>query len=162
MTKPSDLIDELKYEVVKLRTGTEIVGMVRETPKGLKVTLPMICQLSITTTKTTLATFFPYAPLSSDAILSVDYGDVMHRNEMNKQFIPFYDEASSKWLSMVETGSIPLTNTLPKQEEIRKTIDSLVSTFTDEQLDAMEAEYDNVSDEDVRLYEEAIKEKIIH
>ena len=89
MTKPSDLIDELKYEVVKLRTGTEIVGMVRETPKGLKVTLPMICQLSITTTKTTLATFFPYAPLSSDAILSVDYGDVMHRNEMNKQFIPF-------------------------------------------------------------------------
>jgi hypothetical protein len=63
---------------------------------------------------------------------------------------------------MVETGSIPLTNTLPKQEEIRKTIDSLVSTFTDEQLDAMEAEYDNVSDEDVRLYEEAIKEKIIH
>ena len=33
MTRPQDLTPR-QYEVVKLRTGTELVGMVRETPKG--------------------------------------------------------------------------------------------------------------------------------
>ena len=43
MTRPSDLTPQ-KYEVVKLKTGSEVVGMVRDTTKGIEITLPMICQ----------------------------------------------------------------------------------------------------------------------
>mgnify|MGYP001466339390 CR=1 FL=1 len=47
MTRPSDLINEQKYEVIKLKTGAEFVGMVRDSVEGLEVTLPMICHLSV-------------------------------------------------------------------------------------------------------------------
>ena len=46
MATPSDLLTQ-NYEVVKLKTGSEIVGMVRETSEGIDVTLPMICHLSV-------------------------------------------------------------------------------------------------------------------
>ena len=42
MTAPKDLIPQ-RYEVLKLRTGSEIVGMVRDTHEGVEITLPMIC-----------------------------------------------------------------------------------------------------------------------
>ena len=46
MTTPKDIIPT-KYEVVKLKTGTEIVGMTRDLGDKVEITLPMICQLSL-------------------------------------------------------------------------------------------------------------------
>ena len=58
MTTPKDLVPN-KYEVIKLTTGQEIVGMTREVgDEGLEVYLPMICHLSVqVSVNTTLATF---------------------------------------------------------------------------------------------------------
>ena len=42
---------------------------------------------------------------------------------MNEQFIPFYDEASSQWQTMVEEGKIPLTN----KSNIRGLVEQIVS-----------------------------------
>ena len=41
MTTPKDIIPT-KYEVVKLKTGTEIVGMTRDLGDKVEITLPMI------------------------------------------------------------------------------------------------------------------------
>jgi hypothetical protein len=162
MTRPQDLTPR-QYEVVKLRTGTELVGMVRETPRGLQVTLPMICQLSITGGNSTLATFYPYAPLSSDPVLLIAPNDVMHRSVMNEQFIPFYDEASSKWLNMVETGTIPLTNDLHSHsrklakgfvdDALQQVIDATGGDITDEELDMLE---------EFEAFQESKEKKVIH
>ena len=46
MTTPKDLIPT-KYEVIKLKSGTEVVGMTRDCGDVLEITLPMICQLSL-------------------------------------------------------------------------------------------------------------------
>ena len=46
MANPKDLIPQ-KYEVLKTRTGAEIVGMTRDIGDSVEVTLPMICQLSV-------------------------------------------------------------------------------------------------------------------
>lgn len=93
MATPKDLLKQ-KYEVVKLKTGSEIVGMVRETTEGISVTLPMICHLSVQQPiNSTLATFYPYAPLSEDPIIMIPFTEVLHRSNMNKQFIPFYDDS---------------------------------------------------------------------
>ena len=68
MAKASDLIPS-RYEVIKLKTGTEIVGMTRDVGASLEVTLPMICQLSlIPGTPRTQAIFYPYSPLSADEL----------------------------------------------------------------------------------------------
>ena len=53
MTSPKDLCPQ-KYEVLKLKTGTEICGMTRDTVKGTEVILPMVCQLNAITKKQTL------------------------------------------------------------------------------------------------------------
>ena len=98
MTRPSDLTPK-QYEVLKLRNGLEVVGMTRDTATGIEVTLPMVCRLSAGATPIeTLATFYPYAPLSSDTTVTVPIDHILHRNVMNEQYIPFYDEASSQWL----------------------------------------------------------------
>tara|TARA_B100002019_G_scaffold251400_1_gene231761 strand:- start:1999 stop:2499 length:501 start_codon:yes stop_codon:yes gene_type:complete len=110
MAKASDLIPS-RYEVIKLKTGTEIVGMTRDVGASLEVTLPMICQLSlIPGTPRTQAVFYPYSPLSADERVNIPKEQVMHRQLMNDQFIPFYDNASSKWFDMIENQSIPLAN----------------------------------------------------
>ena len=44
MTSPKDIIPQ-KYEVLKLRSGSEVVGMTRDTATGVEITLPMICRL---------------------------------------------------------------------------------------------------------------------
>ena len=49
MTNPNDLISPTKYEVLKLKTGQEIVGMTKEGQNGIAVTLPMICKLELIT-----------------------------------------------------------------------------------------------------------------
>ena len=40
---PNDLVSPTKYEVLKLKTGQEIVGMSKENQNCIAVTLPMIC-----------------------------------------------------------------------------------------------------------------------
>ena len=46
MTSPKDIIPT-QYEVLKLRSGSEVVGMTRDTGEGIEITLPMICRLEV-------------------------------------------------------------------------------------------------------------------
>ena len=108
MTTPKDIIPT-KYEVIKLNSGTEIVGMTRDLGDKVEITLPMICQLSlIPGTPRTQATFHPYSALSSDMKVEIPNNNIMHRNNMNEQFVQHYDDASSRWFDMIENKSIPL------------------------------------------------------
>jgi len=153
MTSPKDLVPN-KYEVLKLKTGTEICGMTRDTVKGTEVILPMVCQLNAITKKQTLATFYPYAPLSKDPAITIQSEQILHRSNMNEQFIPFYDEASSQWQTMVEEGRIPLTN--------KSNIRGLVEQTIEDMFLNSEEEYSDVSEDDIDLYEIAKGKKIIH
>ena len=125
MTRPKDIIPT-QYEVLKLLNGTEVVGMTRDTGNGIEITLPMICKLEVVAPagNTTLATFYPYAPLSADATVLLPLDIIAHRNNMNEQFVPFYDEASSRWFDMVENKSIPLTG--DKKQVRRAYLDRVV------------------------------------
>jgi|TARA_B110000263_G_C15159120_1_gene441598 hypothetical protein len=150
MTRPSELIPQ-KYEVVKLKTGSELVGMVRESAEGLHITLPMICQLTVQNGIQTLATFYPYAPLSEDSIVLIPSDQVIHRSSMNEQFIPFYDEASSRWLEMVEQGTIPLTNKKIDNHEIqRQYLNKVMTSLSDENYDEFEEDFELFDEEDDR------------
>ena len=130
----------MRYEVIKIITGAEICGMVEEVGDTLRITAPMICQLSRLDLTNTLATFIPYTPVSADSMITLDTEHVLHRSKMSEQYIPFYDEASSKWLTLVETESIPLTNKMPKMEYVKDTINKLVAEMSDEELDKLEEE----------------------
>ena len=153
MASPKDLVPN-KYEVLKLKTGTEICGMTRDTVKGTEVILPMVRQLNAITKKQTLATFYPYAPLSKDPAITIQSEQILHRSNMNEQFIPFYDEASSQWQTMVEEGRIPLTN--------KSNIKGLVVQTIEDMFLNSEEEYSDVSEDDIDLYEIAKGKKIIH
>ena len=134
MTRPSDLMPK-QYEVLKLRNGLEVVGMTRDTVKGIEVTLPMVCRLSAGATPVeTLATFYPYAPLSSDTTVTVPTDHILHRNVMNEQYIPFYDEASSQWLDMLENNSIPLINGTTKRKYIDGVLQKLINEVSREEM----------------------------
>ena len=142
MTSPQDLTNR-KYEVVKLKTGSEIVGMVRDTNNGVEITLPMICQLTVQDKLNTLATFYPYAPLSEDPIIMLPVDKELYRSLMNQQFIPFYDESSSRWLEMVETQSIPLTNQKITTEDVRRDyLNKVMESLIPEDLEMIEEEFD--------------------
>ena len=164
MANPKDLIKML-YEVVKLKTGSEFCGMVRDLGDGsVEITIPMICHLTRQSpTNETLATFIPYAPLSSDPIVKVQLDSIMHRNPMNEQFIPFYDEASSKWLGMVEGGTIPLTNQVsdPRQY-LNKAMQHVLENMTDEELDQWEQDVNSEQDEQNWESVEPSEKDIIH
>tara|TARA_B100000900_G_scaffold240172_1_gene204173 strand:+ start:180 stop:716 length:537 start_codon:yes stop_codon:yes gene_type:complete len=112
-----------KYEVIKLKTGLDIVGMVRDTQEGIHITLPMICQLQLTQTNDTLSTFIPYAPLSAEPTLFIPNAHIVHRTKLNEQFVSYYDNASAKWLEMVENGTIPLKSNQEYREDIKSYID---------------------------------------
>lgn len=144
MTSPKDLIP-MKYEVIKLKTGHEFCGMVRDSGDSeVQVTLPMICQLTKNMgNNETQATFIPYAPLSSDPIVRIEIDSIMHRNPLNIQFVPFYDEAAGRWLDMVEGGNIPLTNTVSNvpidpREYLNNAMQHVLETMSDEELDQWE------------------------
>ena len=109
MTRPKDIVPT-QYEVLKLLNGTEVVGMTRDTGNGIEITLPMICKLEVVAPagNTTLATFYPYAPLSADATVLLPLDIIAHRNNMNEQFVQHYDDASARWFDMIESKSIPL------------------------------------------------------
>ena len=135
----------MKYEVIKLKTGQELCGMVSYKNETIEVTLPMICQLTKVTATNTLATFIPYNPLGNDSILTIGLESIMHTSSMNDQFIPFYDEASAKWLSMVEDGTIPLTNTLPTAKEfLKERMDTMLDSLTEEEIEMMAEEEENL------------------
>lgn len=156
MTSPKDIIPQ-KYEVLKLRTGGDIVGMTRNTQEGIEVTLPMICRLEAADVKTTLATFYPYAPLSSDPKVTIPLDMVTHRNTLNEQFIPFYDEASSRWFDMVENKTIPLTG--DRKQIHRAYLDRIIEDLMsrpmtrDEEQMLQEMEEDEWNASDDAMYE---------
>ena len=128
MASPTDLVPE-RYEVIKLKNGSEVVGMTRDLGDKIEITLPMICQLSLVpgTTRTN-AVFYPYAPLSAEEKVDIPKFEIVHRNLMNDQFIPYYDNASAKWMEMIENKSIPLANAedLKVHEVMRRHIDRLL------------------------------------
>ena len=150
MTTPKDLVPE-RYEVVKLKSGAEVVGMTRDCGDHLEITLPMICQLSLVPgTPRTNAVFYPYAPLSADEVINIPKFEIIHRNLMNEQFVPYYDDASSRWFEMIENKSIPLATAEDKKvsEIMRRSIDRMMSRmseapdeqFIEEQLEDMDWE----------------------
>tara|TARA_B100001175_G_scaffold232680_1_gene199163 strand:- start:306 stop:752 length:447 start_codon:yes stop_codon:yes gene_type:complete len=146
----------MKYEVIKLKTGQELCGMVSYNNDTVEITLPMICQLTKVSQTNTLATFIPYNPLGNDSILTIGLESIMHTSSMNDQFIPFYDEASAKWLSMVEDGTIPLTNTLPTAKEfLKERMDTMLDSLTEEEIEMMTEEEDldflQVGDEEKKV-----------
>ena len=66
---------------------------------------------------------------------------------MNEQFIPFYDEASSKWLNMVENGNNSIDSMIHSKEKtckgfcrdaLQQVIDATGGDITDEELDMLE------------------------
>ena len=135
----------MKYEVIKLKTGQELCGMVSYNNDAVEITLPMICQLTKVSQTNTLATFIPYNPLGNDSILTIGLESIMHTSSMNDQFIPFYDEASAKWLSMVEDGTIPLTNTLPTAKEfLKERMDTMLDSLTEEEIEMIAEEEENL------------------
>lgn len=145
MATPKDLIPQ-KYEVLRLRNGVEICGMTREQGTKLVITLPMICRLSALHPKETLATFYPYAPLSSDYNIELPIDYIVHRNEMNKQYIPFYDSASSQWMDMLENESIPLV-TQSEFDKAKRYMDNILDDVITEMKSYREDdEYDYLDD----------------
>jgi hypothetical protein len=150
MATPRDLLPT-KYEVLRLRNGIEICGMTRDTGAKIVITLPMICRLSAPSRKETLATFYPYAPLTSDYNIEFPYDYIVHRNNMNTQYIPFYDEASSQWMSMIENNSIPLID--PKEfTKAKDYMDDVLQTVIDDMRK------NRLEDEDHLYYEDHYEE----
>ena len=147
MTTPKDLVPE-RYEVIKLKSGTEVVGMTRDCGDHVEITLPMICQLSlIPGTPRTNAVFYPYAPLSADEMVKIPNYEIVHRNIMNEQLVPYYDDASSRCFEMIENKSIPLASAEDKKvsEIMRRSLDRILTRapndeFIEEALEEMDLE----------------------
>ena len=164
MTTPKELIPQ-RYEVIKLKSGTEVVGMTRDCGDVLEITLPMICQLSLVPgTPRTNAVFYPYAPLSADEVVSIPKFEIVHRNIMNEQFVPYYDDASSRWFEMIENKSIPLATVEDKKvaEVMRRSLDRILGRapdddFIEDVLDELDYER-----EEFELAEVPKDEKKIH
>lgn len=165
MTRPSDLqLVPNKYEILKLDTGQEIIGMTRQVGEVVEITLPMICHLSVTMKGKTLATFYPYSPLTSDTTIKIPQDMILHRNILNVQMVPLYDNAATSWVKMLENQSIPLANKLSKDDDvtIRNHVDELIKQLyedkhmaTEEEfLEMMEREYLKSQEEENDPYKE--------
>ena len=128
--------------------------MTRDTSKGIEITLPMVCKLNAGQTPVeTLATFYPYAPLTSDTTVLVPIDHILHRNVMNEQYIPFYDEASSQWLDMLENNSIPLINVTTKRRYMDKILQNLINEVSDEyDYEDLEFEEANLPKDKTKLH----------
>ena len=150
-----------QYEVIKLDTGQEIMGMTRKVGSVTEITLPMHCHLSMTRRGRTLATFYPYSPLTSDTVIKIPEDMILHRNSLNRQIVPLYDNASSKWLTMIEGGNIPLDNALPMGDEVdaRNAMDDIVKRITElhdehRELEMMDSYSEEIDDLEGGSYED--------
>lgn len=153
MARPMDLTPK-KYEVIKTRTGAEIMGMTRDTGKGLEITLPMICHLTaMPGTNSSHCAFYPYAPLSADETLLFPYDHIAHRSSVNEQFIPLYDNASASWFKMIENKSIPLKE---KYEDFEDKVRNAMTRILRTENEYLEEELELLEDE------EYISKKTIH
>lgn len=151
MATAKDLIPS-KYEVIKMTTGSEIVGMTRDLGDNLEITLPMICHLSIIPGSVkTQVIFYPYSPLSEEEKIVMPKTSVMHRTSMNEQFIPHYDNASSLWMKMIENKSIPIGD----EKSVRKDLDTRIKRAMDRLMTQSriesEMDYDDYILEDIGL-----------
>ena len=151
MTRPNDIIPQ-QYEVLKLKTGAEVVGMTRDTHEGVEITLPMLCRLEVVNPEGThtLATFYPYAPMSADSTVKMPLDMIAHRSRLNNQFIPYYDEASSRWFDMVENETIPLTGN--RREVRRSYVERMVR-------DLMDATGGPITEEEERMLQQLEEEE---
>lgn len=62
---------------------------------------------------------------------------------MNQQFVPFYDEASSRWLEMVETQTIPLTNKKNTPDDVRRDyLTKVMESLVPEDIDLIDEDFD--------------------
>lgn len=144
MTSPRDLsLIPTKYEILRLDTGQEVIGMTRQNGNIVEVTLPMICHLSVTMRGKTLATFYPYSPLTSDTVVKIPEEMILHRNKVNPQVVPLYDNASTSWLTMLENKSIPLANKLSQNDDVqvRNNVDELIKQLYEDKHMATEEEF---------------------
>ena len=98
-------------------------------------------------TPRTNAVFYPYAPLSADEMVKIPNYEIVHRNIMNEQFVPYYDDASSRWFEMIENKSIPLASAEDKKvsEIMRRSLDRILTRapndeFIEEALEEMDLE----------------------
>jgi len=97
-----------KYEIIKLVSGNEIVGMTIESTETVKIILPMSFQLvPIDITQTKLG-FFPYIPLSSDIAIDIYKSDILHRSTLNSSFISIYDKAATNWEDLLTNDLVPI------------------------------------------------------
>ena len=55
---------------------------------------------------------------------------------MNEQFVPYYDDASSRWFEMIENKSIPLATVEDKKvaEVMRRSLDRILGRAPDDDL----------------------------
>lgn len=129
-----------KYEVVRLTNGSEFACMTIDKGDRLLAILPMIAHLTNTGNGTTSVTFQPYNILSSDINIVITKEHILHRSDLHIQFIPIYDEASSKWMEMIEENEIPLANDMMDIEIIPEEDVEYSEDFSerlDEYLDEM-------------------------
>lgn len=156
MGTPKDLFQQ-QYEVVKTRTGAEVMGMTRDTDNGLVITLPMICSLQMVPgAKTSHCTFYPYLPLSSEETVTFPYDHIAHRSIVNEQFIPLYDNASATWFKMIEEKTIPLVtpNDLDSQADFEDRVAGAMQRILQKE--------DALFEEELALEELDDPDKIIH
>jgi len=79
---------------------------------------------------------------------------VMHRNNMNEQFITHYDDASSRWFDMIENKTIPLATEEDKRYEdiMKRTLGRLLKNPDITPLD--QDMVDEIIEEELFDYEE--------
>ena len=149
MTRPTDLTPS-RYEVIRLKDSTELVGMTKDCGDYLEITLPMICHLSlIPGIAKTNAVFYPYSPLSSDDRVQLPKTEVVHRNTMNPQFIPYYDNASARWFEMIETQTVPLASAEENKlrEDLQRKMQEMMTSYREdiafeEELEDFDEDFD--------------------
>ena len=106
-----------KYEVIRLNTNVEFICMSIDKGDHVIAILPMICNLYPTDESTTRVSFQPYCALTDDINIVIKKEHILHRNELHNQYINFYDNASSKWMEMIEENAIPLEGGLHYEDE---------------------------------------------
>ena len=145
------LIDEnTKYEFVKFKDGKEVFAMVREILISSKLELhfPMNIQLAPAATGGVLVHLGPYIPFTKEDSITVDTNSVLFRTSISKQFINYYDEACTAWLSIREDEQkFDVKSGRQVFEEQREVMEGLVKRKFEEGDIDFRAELDDIMDE---------------